>query len=397
MKKHLTKLKYIVIATLISLTSCVSDDLPDVGDLIDITAPTPFYNITDISTSEFDCNDMQLSVDYDINFQAGSNLAVNGTQYQWSVEPAEGVSFINKDIPIIERLIDGELAATIALQQQIEALELRIPCEENPDRITLFNAQIASLEQALADEQASISMETVANVAALEAQMAMLPAATLQDQELIFSFPSPGEYLVGLTVTDNLGKSESTQRTITVLQAVPTIPVPEIAEASFEDNSIFDGSGDGRDSWRTPSNDAWSPVGAGTTVIQINTTSVEGRLPDGFQSAKFPADGTRVAYQEIAVTPGAEYVLTYFSEFQEETFGDITVSILDPATSTFTEAQMEANIIASRTDNNVGRVADVFRQQAIPFEAGDNDSVIIFVTNSGVESRLDAFAITVQQ
>ena len=397
MKKRFIKKRYLIVISSVFFTSCVSDDLPDIGDSIDLTAPTPFYNITDITTSQFDCNDMELSVDYNINFQAGSNLAVNGTQYEWSVEPFEGVTLLNKDIPIIERSIDGELASVIAIEEQIEALELRIPCEENADRISSFEAQITSLEQALVDAEASISEESRAIVADLEAQITMLPAATLQDRELIFSFPGPGDYLVSLTVTDNLGKSESTERTISVIPAVPTIPVPEIAEASFEDNSIFDGSGDGRDSWRTPSNDDWSPVGAGTTVIQINTTSVEGRLPDGFQSAKFPADGTRVAYQEIDVTPGAEYVLTYFSEFQEESFGDITVSILNPETSTFTEAQMAANIIASRTDNNVGRVADVFRQHAIPFEAGDNESIIIFVTNSGVESRLDAFAITVQQ
>lgn len=397
MKKYLFNIRYIVLGVLISLTSCVSDDLPNVGDSIDITGPTPFFNIADITSSEFDCNEEEIAVDYNINFQAGSNLAVNGTQYEWAITPSEGVTFINKDVPIFERLITGELATVVALEEQIERLEFRIPCEADPDRVTTFEAQIVTLQEALADAEAAITEETLTNVANLEAQMSALPAATLQDQELIFSFPSPGDYIVGLTVTDNLGKSETTQRTITVLQAVPTIPVPEIAEAGFEDNSIFDGSGDGRDSWRTPSNDAWSPVGAGTTVIQINSTSVEDRLPEGFQAAKFPADGTRVAYQEIDVTPGAEYVLTYFSEFEDVGFGDITVSVLNPNTSSFTESRMEANIIASRTDNNVGRVADVFRQHAIPFEAGDNDSVIIFVTNSGVESRLDAFAISVQQ
>lgn len=397
MKKYLINLKYIVLGAFVSLTSCVSDDLPNVGDAVDLTGPTPFFNIADISSSEFDCNEVELSVEYNISFQAGSNLAVNGTQYEWTVSPAEGIEFINKDIPVLERSIEGELASVVAIEGQIERLEFRIPCEADPARVTALQEQIATLELALADAEAALTDEVFSNVDNLEAQIAALPAATLQDEELIFSFPNPGDYLVGLTVTDNLGKSETTERTITVLQAVPTIPVPEIAEAGFEDNSIFDGTGDGRDSWRTPSNDDWSPVGAGTTVPQISSTSVEDRFPDGFQAAKFPADGTRVAYQEIAVTPGAEYVLTYFSEFLEDSFGDITVSILDPATSTFTESRMEANIIASRTDNNVGRVELVFRQHAITFEAGDNDSVIIFVTNSGVESRLDSFAITVQQ
>ena len=222
-----------------------------------------------------------------------------------------------------------------------------------------------------------------------------MTAATLNDQELIFSFPGPGEYTVGLTVTDNLGKSDYVEKLITVNQAVPTIPVPEIGEPSFEDNSLFDGSGDGRDSWRAPSSSAWG------SVFQINTDS-NGRgegndLPDGVQASKFPADGTRVGYQEIEVTPGATYVLTYFSAFEEDSFGDITVSIVSTNATTLAEAKLEENIIASRTDTNVGRVDNVFKKHAITFEAGDNESVIILLTNSGVESRLDAFDITVKQ
>ena len=65
--------------------------------------------------------------------------------------------------------------------------------------------------------------------------------------------------------------------------------------------------------------------------------------------------------------------------------------------TTLAEAKLEANIIASRTDTNVGRVADVFKKHAITFEAGTNEKVIILITNSGVESRLDAFAISVKQ
>lgn len=380
---------------MVSLTSCVNDDLADVGDLEDFTGPTPFYNYTDISTSEFDCNDVELSANYEVNFQAGSNLAVNGTQYLWSVEPAEEVTLIHKDLPILQQLIEAELATVIALEEEIAKLEFRIPCEEDPDRVVVLESEIAALKEQLADAEGAVSDETRQNIEDLEDQIAALPAATLQDRELIFSFPGPGDYSVALMVTDNLGKSETTVRKVTITQAVPTIPVPEIAEPSFEDNSLFDGTGDGRDSWKAPNNTDWSPLGGGTTVIQINSRS-EG-LPDGVQAAKFPADGARVAYQEIEVTPGAEYVLTYFSAFEEDNFGEIKVSILSPNTSSYAESLLEENIVASRTDNNVGRVDDVFKQHAITFESGDNESVIIYVTNTGVESRLDLFAITVKQ
>ena len=232
-------------------------------------------------------------------------------------------------------------------------------------------------------------------MADLESQIENLEAATLQDRELIFGFPGPGDYTVGLTVTDNLGKSNYTEKIITVNQAVPTIPIPEIGEPGFEDNSLFDGSGDGRDSWRSPSSSSWG------SVFQINTDS-NGRgegndLPEGIQAAKFPSDGTRTGYQEIEVTPGATYVLSYFSAFEEDTFGDVTVAIINTNASNLEEAKLESNIIASRTDTNDGRVANVFKKHAITFEAGENESVIILLTNTGVESRLDAFDIVVKQ
>ncbi|WP_406684663.1 hypothetical protein N1F78_02755 [Seonamhaeicola sp. MEBiC1930] len=400
MKKYLFNIKYIVLGTFVSIASCVSDDLADVGDLPDFTGPTPFYSVSDVTSSEFDCNDVELWANYDFSFQAGSNLAVNGTQYQWAISPSDGVALINPQLPVLEQSIDAELAAVVALEQEIAKLEFKIPCEADPAKVAVFEAEIAALEIQLQAAEDALSDETLQNVAALEAQITALESATLQDQELIFSFPGPGDYTVSLTVTDNLGKTDTTEKTLTVNQAIPTIPVPEISEPSFEDNSLFDGTGDGRDSWRVPSNAAWSPLSGGTTVIQINTDTnpVDApNLPDGVQAAKFPADGARVAYQEIEVTPGATYVITYFSAFEENAFGDMKVSILTPNTSSYAEAQLEANIIASRLDNNVGRVDNVFKKHAITFDSGEHESVIIFATNSGVESRLDAFDISVKQ
>ena len=395
MKKYLINLKYIALGTFVSLTACVSDDLADVGDLEDITGPTPFYNLTDVTSSEFDCEKNELWANYDYNFQGGSNLAVNGTMYEWSVSPADGVTLINKNLPILELTINAERASIIALEKEIAKREFKIPCETNPDKVAVLQAQIIDFQAELVAAEAALSDETLQNISNLENQIATLEPASLKDRELIFSFPGPGDYKVGLTVTDNLGKSNYTEKSITVNQAIPTIPVPEIGEPGFEDNSLFDGSGDGRDSWRSPSSSNWG------SVFQINTDS-NGRgegndLPEGVQAAKFPSDGTRTGYQEIEVTPGATYVLTYFSAFESNSFGDVTVSIVSTNATNLEEAKLEANIIASRTDDNIGRVDDVFKKHAITFEAGENETVIILLTNSGVESRIDAFEITVKQ
>ena len=390
MKKHLFNLKYIVLGTIISLTSCISNSLPEVGDLEDFSNPTPFFNLTDVTSSEFDCDDVELWAKYEYNFQAGSNLAVNGTNYDWTVTPSEGVTFVNKDLPVLQQSIAAEKATVTAFEEQIAKLEFKLPCESNADKAVVIQAEIDALKVELAAAEAALTDEVLENIASLETQITELDAATLQDQELIFSFPSPGVYTVSLTVTDNLGKSESTEKLITVNQAVPTIAVPEIGEPGFEDNSLFDGSGDGRDSWRAPSTSKWG------SVFQINTKAL-GALPEGTQAAKFPADGSRALYQEIDVTPGATYVLTYFSAFNMDNLGEITISILKPTTDSYDEAQLAENIVASRTDNSIGRVADVFKKHAITFEAGENESVIIYGRNSGDESRLDSFDIIVKQ
>ncbi|WP_158845759.1 hypothetical protein [Algibacter sp. L1A34] len=390
MKKYLFNLKYIVLGTFVFLTACVSDDLANVGDLEDITGPTPFYNLTDVTTSEFDCEKNELWAKYDFNFQAGSNLAVNGTMYEWSIAPADGVTFINKELPILNLKIEAERATVVAIEKEIAKREFKLPCETNQAKIDVLEAEIVDFEAQLVAAEAALSDEILQNISDLESEITALPPATLQDQELIFSFPGPGEYTVGLTVTDNLGKFNYTEKLVTVNQAVPTIPQPEIGEPGFEDNSLFDGTGDGRDSWRAPSSSAWG------SVFQINSKA-EGVLPEGLQASKFPADGTRTGYQEIEVTAGATYVLTYFSAFEENAFGDVTVSIVSTNATSLDEAKLAANIIASRTDNNVGRVGDVFKKHAITFEAGENEKVIILLTNSGVESRLDAFDITVKQ
>lgn len=424
MKKHIGNIKYIAFVGLLSIASCVSDDLPGVGDLEDITGPTPFFNKTDITTSEFDCNKNELWVNYDFNFQGGSNLAVNGTQYKWEVykdliggDPVDGLETIPARVPVLELLIraarvanvpqldsnglprvdaEGEVITSAVvvpdLEDDIADLEFKIPCESDAAKVAVMQQQIADLEVAIEEANAAFTNTQLENIASLEAERDLLVSegASLEDQELIFRFPSIGTYAVGLTVTDNLGKSDFKSELITVNQAVPTVPIPEIGEPGFEDNTLFDGSGDGRDSWRAPSSANWG------TVFQINSKSELGVLPEGKQAAKFPADGTRVGYQIIELTPGESYVLSYLTAFEENALGDLTVSIVKTDAATLAEAKTEAFTIASRTDNNIGRVDDVFKAHSLTFEAGENESAVILITNSGVESRVDSFSIIVK-
>ena len=73
---------------------------------------------------------------------------------------------------------------------------------------------------------------------------------------------------------------------------------PIILEPGFEDNTLPDGSGDGRDSWRTSIDG----------VIQITGSPVT----FGSQGAKLPNDQSRVGYQEIAVEAQTNYDLRFW-------------------------------------------------------------------------------------
>ena len=179
MKKYLFNLKYIVLGTFVSLTACLSDDLANVGDLEDITGPTPFYSSTDVTSSEFNCNKEELWAKYDYNFQAGSNLGVNGIFYEWSITPSEGIMLINKDLLVLEQSIEAERATVIAIEKEIAKLEFKIPCETNPSKVAVMEVQIIGLEADLVAAQAALSDETLQIVADLENQIAELPEATL--------------------------------------------------------------------------------------------------------------------------------------------------------------------------------------------------------------------------
>ena len=241
---------------------------------------------------------------------------------------------------------------------------------------------------------ANQSDEVVAVINDLESQLANLPEGTLQDRNIVASLPGPGLYNVRLTVTDDNGVSDFIDQEILIAEAVPSIPIPEILEPSFELGN------DSRDAWRAPDNTDWSPLGGGTTVLQINTPNNptgEG-IPDGNIAGKFPSGAARVAYQEIEVTPGASYTLFYFNEFDEGAFADMTLRILRPNTPNYTASLSEQYILGSRTDNNIDRAGNSFRQSAISFDAEEHESVIIYLTSTGGgDKRFDAFSIIVNE
>ena len=335
MKNYMFNTKLVLLGAMLILGSCADDDIAQIGDLIDLTGPTPSFDFSEITDSQFDCNDVLQFADYELSLEAGSNLAVNGTQYEWTIseivnidaegvrtlEPVENLGIINSNVPVFEALIDEQMEAIVDLEEDIVDVQLSLPCAEDADETTELMTELSDLQDLLAAAMADQSEEVAAVISDLESQLANLPEGTVQDRNIVASLPGPGLYNVRLTVTDDNGVSDFVDQEILVAEAVPSIPIPEILEPSFELGN------DSRDPWRAPSNAAWSPTTGGTTVLQINTPSnpVSAGIPDGVIAGKFPIGADRVAYQEIDVTPGASYTLFYFNDFDEGELIDMTL------------------------------------------------------------------------
>jgi PKD repeat protein len=192
-------------------------------------------------------------------------------------------------------------------------------------------------------------------------------------------YAGEGTYTVTLTASDKLGVSSTYSMTIEVVKpAAPVILLPTILEAGFEDYSLPDGTGDGRDSWRTPLGE----------IMQITSSPVY----EGSQAAKFPSDGTRIAYQELEVSPNADYVLTYYYTMKTSPVGSLTVSVLGGALTDLANAASQTIASFKGTDQTDD---STYVQVDLPFNSGNNTIVAIYVTNEGVESRLDSFSIRV--
>ncbi|OGS69178.1 MAG: PKD domain-containing protein [Flavobacteria bacterium RIFCSPLOWO2_12_FULL_35_11] len=190
-------------------------------------------------------------------------------------------------------------------------------------------------------------------------------------------YSDEGTFTVTLTASDKLGVSSTFSTNVTVVKPPkPVVLLPVILEAGFEDYNLPDGTGDGRDSWRTSLGE----------IMQITSSPVY----EGSQAAKFPSDGTRIAYQELEVSVNADYVLTYYYTMKTSPAGSITVSVLGGALTNLANAASQTLASFKGTDQTA---ESTFVQVDLPFNSGNNTIVAIYARNESVECRLDSFSI----
>ena len=204
---------------------------------------------------------------------------------------------------------------------------------------------------------------------------------TSTEQDPTFTFSGEGTFPVTLTASDGRGVSDAITIDVIVVEG-PFQPI--ILEPGFEDNSLPDGSGDGRDSWRN------SDLGG---VIQITGSPVT----FGTQGAKLPDDQSRIGYQEITVEANTNYDLRFWYTMLDNSSDPyVIVSILGVTQfgPFLTPAEATAGTIGSVTVNDTSE-PDVYVEQKLSFNSGENDVVAIYFYAGPVEARLDDFSIEV--
>ena len=187
-----------------------------------------------------------------------------------------------------------------------------------------------------------------------------------------------GQYTVTLIASDKLGATSTASQIVVVEEQTAILPV--VQEPGFEDGTLPDGSGDGRDSWR-------NDLGG---VIQITSSPVY----SGEQAAKFPSAGDRVGYQALTVSANTDYVVTYYYTMKEDGDGSMTVAILGGGITDLDQAEaatLVKKVGTDQTDDSAYVKVDLF------FNTGDNTTIAILMTNEGVESRVDEVSIALSE
>ncbi|TXF91168.1 PKD domain-containing protein [Neolewinella aurantiaca] len=193
-----------------------------------------------------------------------------------------------------------------------------------------------------------------------------------------------GTYQVSLTATDARGASNVVTLDVIVVEG-PFQPI--ILEPGFEDNTLPDGTGDGRDSWRT-SSPSW------TTIFGISGSPVT----YGSQAAKLEVSSARAGYQEITVEPNSNYDLRFWYTMKNDAADPwAIVSIIGVTENGPITSQQEAfdatiaSILVNDTED-----PSTYVQQKLSFNSGNNTTVAIYFYNdANVEARFDDFTIDI--
>lgn len=205
------------------------------------------------------------------------------------------------------------------------------------------------------------------------------------DKNPVNHYPFEGTYTVTLVATDALGATNTLTQEIEVV--VPKFYQPVILAPGFEEDPD-DASFDPRDPWRAPSGCRDNRPGGLGGPFQITGSPVY----NGAAGGKLPSDNSRCGYQQVTVEPDTDYRLSFYYTLVASPAGTLTVAILggpvcDPAE--VAGATIESVSVSDQTDPSS------YVKASVEFNSGSNTAIVIYVTNTDVEARVDDFDIEV--
>ena len=208
---------------------------------------------------------------------------------------------------------------------------------------------------------------------------------TSTDKDPSFTFEAgEGTYPVTLTATDGNGITGTTSIDVLVVEG-PFQPV--ILEPGFEDLSLPDGTGDGRDSWRADWSDERAIFGISGSPVTF-----------GDQAAKLEVSSARQGYQEIVVEADTNYDLTFWYTMTDSSADPYAIVAIVGVTEfgpIGSIADAEAGVIASVTVSDTSEPS-TYVQEKLSFNSGNNNVVAIyFYYDANVETRFDVFDIEI--
>ena len=208
---------------------------------------------------------------------------------------------------------------------------------------------------------------------------------TSTEKEPSATYPSEGTYTVKLTASDALGVSDTYSESFDLVKPAPPAAItPEVLEFSFEDNSLPDGTGDGRDSWRL----------SGSKIFGI--TSGGSNFHTGNQAAKFEvAPEDRLGYQEVAVTPNTDYKLIGYYKFKSSPVGGkVRLGIVAGTHGDYASAEAAILAFVEGDDLSSGAETNSYHKVELLFNSGANAVIGILIdSNDMTEVRVDDVSI----
>lgn len=229
------------------------------------------------------------------------------------------------------------------------------------------SATVAILNDDISDSS-SVAGATIASTTVTPSQ----PHKTWIQDSVEFTTGSSDVMAIHITNTG----VETNFDALELVEMGPATP-PVVAEIM---NPGFDIEGD--NSYK----DYWTNRDLSSSYNELHITSDP--IKGGVKAGKLPSDGTRIAYQAVAVNPMTDYIVKFWYTMKTGT-GSAQLDILDQHTTDAT--QLTANTIATTpfTDQTD---PDTYVLDSVGFTSV-GDTVAIYISNNGIEVRFDSFTI----